>query len=174
MTSTLYDNIAMSEENDIQSALNSAYYYLKFRPRTKSEVEKNLIKKSITYKWSPAVIEKTILHLEEVNMINDRDFIEWFVSQRNKSKQKSNFALRNELMKHGIAKDLLDEYFSEHTQDEEELGYQALQKKWNRFKHYDHQTRLKKSAAFLASRGFSFEIVKKAIDRLEEDEKETS
>ena len=160
----------MSEENDIQSALNSAYYFLKFRPRTKTEVERNLIKKGTKYKWSSSVIEKTLAHLEEVNMINDRDFIEWFVSQRNKAKQKSNFALRNELMKHGVSKDLLDEYFSEHIQDEEELGYQALQKKWIRFKHYDKPTRLKKSAAFLGSRGFSFDIIKKAMQRLEEDD----
>lgn len=160
----------MSQENDIQSALNSAYYFLKFRPRTKTEVERNLKKKGEKYHWSESVIQKTLTHLEEVKMINDHDFIEWFVSQRNKTKQKSNFALRNELMKHGIAKDLLDEYFAEHNQDEEELGYQALQKKWTRFKHFDKPTRFKKSATFLASRGFSFEIIKKAMQRLEEED----
>ena len=159
----------MSEETDVQHALNSAYYFLKFRPRTKAEVEKNLQKKSTTYKWSPTVIEKTLAHLEEVNMINDRNFIEWFVAQRNKSKQKSIFALRNELMKHGITKDLLDEYFESHDQNEEELGYKALQKRWVRFQHYDKQTRFKKTVAFLSSRGFSFEIIKKSIQKLEEE-----
>lgn len=160
----------MSEENDIQNALNSAYYFLKFRPRTKMEVEKNLIKKSATYKWSDSIIQKTLSHLEEVNMVNDRDFIEWFVAQRNKSKQKSIFALRNELSKHGIAKNLLDEYFAENDQNEEELGYEALKKRWSRLKHFDKQTQFKKSAAFLASRGFSFEITKKAMQKLEEED----
>lgn len=159
----------MSEEHDVTSALNSAYYFLKFRPRTKSEVERNLKKKSVTYKWSDSVIQKTLTHLEEVNMINDREFIDWFVTQRNKSKQKSQFALRNELLKLGIQKDLLDEYFAEHAPNEEELGYQALKKRWLRFQYYDKDTRFKKSAAFLMNRGFSFDVIKKAVQKLEED-----
>jgi SOS response regulatory protein OraA/RecX len=39
----------MSDEHAVQSALNSAYYFLKFRPRTKWEVERNLKKKAVTW-----------------------------------------------------------------------------------------------------------------------------
>lgn len=159
----------MSDEHAVQNALNSAYYFLKFRPRTKTEVERNLKKKAAVYKWSETVIQKTLTHLEEVNMINDRDFVDWFVTQRNKSKQKSDFALRSELIKLGVPKDLLDEYFAEHEQNEEELAYEALRKRWTRFQHYDKDTRFKKTAAFLMSRGFSFDVIKSALRKLEEE-----
>ncbi len=159
----------MSEENAIQSALSSAYYFLKFRPRTRVEIERNLKKKAQKYGWPDAVIEKALTHLEELNFINDRDFIKLFVEGRNKIKQKSVFALRSELMRLGISKDILDEYFSNNTQNEDELAYEALRSRWPRFARLDKQTRFKKVAAFLANRGFSFDTIKKTIAKYDEN-----
>ncbi len=159
----------MSDQNKLQSALNSAYYFLKFRPRTKKEVERNLQKKSEKYGWSASIIEQTLKHLEEQKFINDAEFIELYVENRKKLKQKSVYALRNELMKLGINKELLDEYFAEHEQNEDELAYAALQNRWRKFQYLDKKTRFQKAASFLANRGFSFDIIKKTIAKYEEN-----
>ena len=158
----------MSDNEKLQGALNSAYYYLKFRPRTKKEVERNLKKKANKYQWSDEIIEKALKYLEEQNLINDADFIKLFVESRNKIKQKSQFALKSELMKKGVSKDLIDLHFAEHEQNEEELAYTALRTRWTRFERLDKQKRFKKVASFLGSRGFSFDVIKKTIAKYEE------
>ena len=159
----------MVDQSKLQSALNSAYYFLKFRPRTKKEIERNLQKKADKYHWTEEVIQQALFYLEEQKFINDREFIHLYVESRNKIKQKSTFALRSELIKLGIAKELLDEYFAEHEQNEEGLAYEALRARWARLTHLDSQTRFKKASAFLANRGFSFDTIKKTIAKYSEN-----
>ena len=160
----------MSDQNKLQSALNSAYFYLKFRPRTKKEVERNLQKKSQKYGWSDETIQQALTYLEEQKLINDREFIQLYVESRIKIKPKSTYALRNELTKAGIAKELLDEYFAEHEQNEEALAYEALKNRWPRYGHLDKKTRFQKAASFLTNRGFSFDTIKKTIAKYDETE----
>jgi regulatory protein len=66
----------MSEEehDQIQSALNRAFFFLKFRPRSKQEVNKYLNEKAEKNHWPPVVVEKTLQRLEELKFINDADF----------------------------------------------------------------------------------------------------
>lgn len=154
-----------SMQKDVTKALNRAYFYLKFRPRTKREVILYLQKKSEKiYHWDPEVIDKVIELLEEEGLINDRAFIESFVSSRALIKPKGEFALRQELMKYGIDKDLLDEYFAEKPLMEEDLAGKAISTHWNRYKRFDKKTRFQKAVQFLMRRGFSFSVAKKVIE----------
>src|SRR3990167_7384562 len=100
----------MNENEDLQRLLNSAYFYLKFRPRSKKEVHDYLLKKIKKRRWSTDDVEKVIEQLEEQNFINDKEFVRWFVDQRNRSKPKGKFVLKAELLRFGIAKDLIDQY----------------------------------------------------------------
>lgn len=153
---------------DLQTLLNYAYFYLKFRPRSKKEIRDYLNKKTEKRHWSRDLVEKAIKDLEEQNLINDKEFVRWFVEQRNRAKPKSQFVLKGELLRFGIAKELIDEYFSNHEQPEDELALQALQSRWRRFQTLPKKERFEKSAAFLARRGFNFDIVKKTIKKLED------
>ena len=110
-------------------ALNLAYFFLKFRPRTRKEVLNYLEKKSKKYHFSDDIISNSIKHLIEVNLINDKDFVSWFVEQRNLNKPKSKFALSQELIRFGIEKGLIEEYFNRNELDELKLAKTALQKK---------------------------------------------
>lgn len=155
---------------NIQKALNKAYFFLKFRPRTRKEIVDYLTRKSkkFTYLTSD-VIEETVRHLEEENLINDEDFTSRFIEQRNLYKHKGETALRQELMRLGITKDLLDDYFSQNPLNQEEQALQALQKKWYRFVPLDKRKRFQKAAAYLSRRGFSFDIIKKTIAEMEKE-----
>ncbi|MBI4009170.1 RecX family transcriptional regulator [Candidatus Roizmanbacteria bacterium] len=157
----------MVSNDDLQVLLNYAYFYLKFRPRTKKEVRDYLNKKTEKRHWSRDLVEEAIKDLEQQNVINDKEFVRWFVEQRNISKPKSQFVLKGELLRFGIAKELIDEYFSQHTQPEEELAFHALQSKWRRFQSLSKKERFEKAAAFLSRRGFSFDLIRKTIKDLE-------
>src|SRR3990167_4606871 len=120
-------------DDDLQTLLNYAYFFLKFRPRTKKEVQDYLLKKIKKGHWSTDDVEKAIKQLEEQNLINDKEFVRWFIEQRNTSKPKSQFVLKGELLRFGITKELIDNYFIEYDQPEDDLALRALQSRWRRF-----------------------------------------
>jgi regulatory protein len=155
-------------KDDLQVLLNYAYFFLKFRPRTKKEVHDYLLKKIKKRHWSTGDVDEAIKQLEERSLINDKEFVRWFVEQRARGKPKGRFVLKAELLRLGIAKDLIDQHLEENPLKEEGLALQALKSKWQRFKNLTPKARFEKSAAFLLRRGFSFEIIKQTIYRYEE------
>lgn len=152
---------------DLQALFNHAYFYLKFRPRTKKEVRDYLYKKIVKRHWSRDSVDKVIQQLEEQNFINDKEFVRWFIEQRNNSKPKSQFVLTQELLRYGVPKELIVFYFEENSQPEEKLALKALQSKWNRFQRLEKKERFEKSASFLSRRGFSFDLIRKTIESIE-------
>ena len=52
-----------------------------------------------------------------------------------------------------------------------DLAFAALKSKWQRFKNLTPKERFEKSAAFLARRGFPFDIIRKTFEKIEEDRK---
>jgi len=156
----------MSE--DLQELLNKAYFFLKFRPRTKKEMQDYLYKK-IEKRWfSRSHADKVIEILEERKLIDDKAFVEWYIDQRSRSKPKGSYVIKGELLRLGVPKDLIDFHLQEKPLEEEDLALQALQKKWHRFKTLPKKERFAKSAAFLSNRGFPFDLIRNAISKLEE------
>lgn len=157
----------MRLDEDLLSLLNKAYFFLKFRPRSEKEVRNYLYKKIKSKHWSSLDADRVLEELKKEGLIDDKKFIDWFVEQRNAAKPKSRFALKNELLRFGIAKELIDQYFLEHPADEGELALKALLSRWSRFKNLPSEKRFKKAASFLLRRGFGFEVVRKTIEKME-------
>lgn len=154
------------KDEDFQKLLNYAFFFLKFRPRSKKEIETYLYKKIQKRHWSRDDVEKVIQHLEELDLINDKNFIKWFIEQRIVLKPKSKYILTQELLKRGIDKEMIEEYFSANEIDEEKLVEKILRERWHRYKNLDKRKRFEKAVGFLMRRGFSFEIAKKIINSI--------
>jgi len=158
----------MSSEDELQELFNKAYFFLKFRPRTKKEMRDYLYKK-IEKRWfSRSHADKVVAILEERKLIDDNAFVEWYLDQRARSKPKGSYVLKGELLRLGIDKDLIDKILLENPLQEENLAQSALQKKWHRFKNLSKKERFEKAAAFLSRRGFPFDSVRSTIEKLEE------
>lgn len=154
-------------DEDFQKLLNYAYFFLKFRPRSKKEIETYLHKKIQKRHWSRTDVKKAMQHLEELDLIDDRKFVKWFVEQRMLLKPKGRYVLTQELRKHGIEKELIEEYFSKNEIDEEKFAEKVLSERWHRYKNLDKRKRFEKAAGFLLRRGFSFDIASGIIKTLE-------
>jgi len=161
----------LDNQNDLQFLFKKALYFLKFRPRTKKEVFDYLLKKIRNTSYSTDDIKKVIEKLKEMDLLNDKKFIEDYVSFYSKNNPKSKKVLTLELLKKGVNKNLIDEYFLRNQLDEEELAFLLLKKRFPRWALIDKKKRLKKAFDFLGRRGFSFETVKKVIEKLEESGK---
>lgn len=154
--------------DDLQKALNYSYFYLKFRPRSIKEMRDYLTKKAIRFGWTRETIDAAILSLTEERLLNDTQFIDWYVNQRSVNKPKSKYLFSRELDRFGISKDIIDQFFEKSPQDEDRAALKALRSRFSRWTTLDKHERFKKSAAFLQRRGFSYDQIKKAIAVLED------
>ena len=153
-------------EEDLQGLLNKAFFFLKFRPRTVVEMRRYLYKKIIKTHWSRPDTEKVIDHLVEVELLDDKKFVGMFIEDRKNLKPKGRFVLKQELIKHGIDKKLIDDYFEKNSINEESLAEKALLRRWLRFKNLAPEKRFQKASQFLLRRGFEYETVKKTIKKI--------
>lgn len=156
----------LDNQDDLRFLLNKAIFFLKFRPRTEKEVFDYLFKKIKTTHYSTDDIKKVIEKLKEMNLLNDKKFIEDYVAFRLKNNPKSQKVLILELRKKGIDEKLISEFFAQNQINEEELAFLVLKKRWSRWLNLDKTKRLKKAFDFLGRRGFDYEVSKKTVEKL--------
>lgn len=157
-------------KGEVSRLLNFAYFYLRFRPRTESEMRQYLEKKAKKLSYSEECVDKAQKKLLDQKLIDDSQFVVWFVEIRGSSKKKSVAYLKNELRVRGVSSDIIGAYFEENIIDEDQSAVKALQSQWRRFEKEDKRKRFEKSAAFLQRKGFSYSIIKRAIAEIEEKE----
>ena len=155
---------------EVSRLLNFSYFYLRFRPRTESEMLQYLEKKAKKFSYSEDSIDKTLKKLKDQKLIEDSQFVVWFVEIRGSSKKKSVAYLKNELRVRGVSSDIIGVYFDENIINEDESAVKALRSQWRRFQKEDKRKRFEKSAAFLQRKGFNYSIIKRAIAEIEEKE----
>ena len=98
-------------DDDLIQLLNMAFFYLKFRPRTIKETREHLYKKVRTTHWSHEAVDKVIDHLIELKFLDDKEFINYLVTSRTRTKVKGIYAIKQELNRFGVDKELVEEYF---------------------------------------------------------------
>lgn len=160
----------MGDREGLLKALNYAYFYLRFRPRSKKELIDYLNKKAKRWKWPEELVGRAIAELEELGLIDDLKFIQWFVEQRSAIKPKGVFLLKRKLSQFGVSKDIVEEYFASNEQNEVEMASKAVSFRWNQWKSLEKRERFLKAAAFLSRRGFSYDTIKSVVAKLEEKE----
>ena len=154
-------------KDDLIPLLNIAFFYLKFRPRTIKETRDHLYKKVRITHWSHEAVDKVIDHLIKLKFLNDKAFVDYLVRSRTATKVKGIFAIKQELNRFGVEKELIDEYFANIEINEEELAKKALARRWGIIKTLPKQKRFEKAISFLQRRGFNFDISRKIIEKLE-------
>lgn len=152
--------------DDLIPLLNLAFFYLKFRPRTIKETRDHLYKKVRTTHWSHEAVDKVIDHLVELKFLDDKVFIDFLVRSRTGTKAKGIYAIKQELYRFGVDRELVDEYFSNSEINEEELAEKTLAKIWLRLQSLPKQKRFEKAISHLQRRGFNFDTSKKAFEDL--------
>lgn len=140
-----------------------ALLFLSRRPRSEKEVRDNLMKK----KADPDVIEGIIKLLKKQKFLNDVDFAKWWVRQRIDFKPRSYSFIRNELKIKGVSDIIIQEIFEQSddaTLSEKEMANSLVKKKITRYKNEERNVVYQKVGHYLARRGFSWDVIKRAID----------
>ncbi|MEO8514255.1 MAG: RecX family transcriptional regulator [Ignavibacteria bacterium] len=161
------DEISEKNMNEIRDfdeymyGKKAAFDFLSYRVRSISEIKKKLR----TKKLSEENIEKVIVHLTELHLVNDEDFARQLVKEKIKNKPAGRKLLQQKLFEKGIPKtigeEVLNSILTEET--EKELALKVYDKLKPKLKGLEIQERKRKIYETLARKGFDYEIINEII-----------
>jgi regulatory protein len=150
----------LDAEDSLEKAKQSAYRFISYRPRSTAEVRQNLLAKQ----YDEAVVEQVLSRLNELNLLNDRDFARFWIEQRETFKPRSQRALRQELHQKGVSREIIDEQIAD--LDETAAARKAAEKKAQNWGHLPKDIFFSKMGGFLQRRGFNYAIAKTVSEEL--------
>lgn len=133
---------------DTEAACLRALYFLKFRPRSRFEIQRYLKGKQ----FSAGAINEAIHRLETAGYLNDPDFARLWVESRLRSKPRSASALRAELREKGISEEIILATVAD--MDEKQAAWTAVRAKLRRWGRLEKTDFKKKIYGCLIRRGF--------------------
>lgn len=161
--------LTIKNEGERKEAIEYAYLFLTYRPRSEKEIKDRLRRKG----YSTETIQITIETLKTKNFINDHEFAKIFTEPKLKGKGLwGDLRIEQELILKGVEKSTIKEIIhqlKEETKDplpsEDERAYQALVKKASQNKNTDSHTLQRRLYDYLMRRGFSYDSIEQALKR---------
>lgn len=158
--------------NDDEKFLKIKAYALRLlsiRPRSMKELEDRLSAYTSKHTMNREVIGKLLHYLQEVELVSDEHFAGWWIEQRQGFKPKGMQAIRLELIKKGISKDIIDSQMVElHISSDTEFAsaFSFAQKKYSYIKSESIEKQKRYLQGILLRRGFGWNTVSRVIDCL--------
>lgn len=149
----------LRDADEVEKAHQRALNFLAIRPRSVSEVRQNLKKAEV----SPDVIDQVIERLQHADLLNDVEFIKYWLENRSAFSPRSSRALKQELMRKGVDRAAIDQVLGEVKHDEEGAATRSALAKANRFRQLPQKEFVLKLSAYLARRGFDYQTIKEAV-----------
>ena len=149
----------IGDEESYQLCLDKAFLLLSIRMQTEHELWEKLGKKSLRKD-----IGRTIARLEELGYVDDRKFAKLWVESR--SHNHGSNSLRTDLIKKGLKREIIDETLAL-VEPDQQLEAARLIVKAKDKAEYSREERFTKLAGLLSRRGFNYDIIKKALQKVE-------
>ena len=149
---------ALQIEDAREVAMQKALRFLGYRARSMQEVRANLEKHEIP----DAVIDLTLKRLQENGLLNDQDFAQAWVENRNTFRPRSRRALSIELRRKGLDNEIVQKVLDENV-NEETLALEAARKYVRKVQGLEWQDFRQKLGGFLGRRGFSYDVVAQVL-----------
>ncbi|MCC7128957.1 MAG: hypothetical protein B6D39_01400 [Anaerolineae bacterium UTCFX2] len=137
--------------------------YLSCRPRTETEIQRYLQKKSADEETIDYVLER----LKRGGLIDDERFAQNWVENRAEMRPRSRRALVYELRQRGISDEIIQESIGEVSDDDQ--AYLAALRQKHKIIHLDWNEYRQKMLRYLAQRGFSYEVSAEVARRVWEE-----
>ncbi len=149
------------DQDDQHRAYEAALSFLSYRPRSEAEVRQSLERK----RFAPERIAAALARLRGAGLLDDAAFARYWVENRDAFSPRGGRALRAELRQKGVG-DQETRAVLEDGRDEAAGAYAAGERKARQLKGLDRRTFRQRLGAYLARRGFSYDSISEAVDRL--------
>src|SRR5438105_2408021 len=150
----------LRNEEALQQAVDRAYNYLSYRPRSREEVRRYLRRKETP----PEIIDTALERLDRLDLVNDHAFASFWLESREQFSPRGARALKNELRMKGVEREVIDELVDD--EQDEQRALQAGHKKalsLIRIPGMDFATFRSRLASFLQRRGFGYEVSTRTV-----------
>lgn len=157
------------DDERYQKLKDFALRFLSFRPRSHKEIRGRLMQFSIKKGIPAKMVEDVIGNLITQGLINDEEFVKWWIEQRRLFRQKGMKAIKMELLQKGVSRETIERITSTATNnknDEYNLALQVTKKKLPLYRHLSKEKIKIRISSLLARRGFDWNIIYKVIDSL--------
>jgi regulatory protein len=138
--------------------------FLSYRPHSVKEVRDRLYKYKVTERSAQ---DEHIVRLQESGYLDDLSFARWFIASRNASRPRSPRMLSQELLVHGVSKDIVSEVINEVDSPTVTI-HRILGKKWGSPRSLSLAER-QKIHAYLMRQGFSWSDVSEVVKSWESE-----
>lgn len=145
----------------LEKFYNYTLSFLSYRPRSKAELKRYLVKKIKDKSlYIDNIIQTIISKLEKKGLINELEFAQWWISQRIRFRPKGKLVLRVELLRKGVDKIIVKKALDEIDEQQVLLDFYQKDLKKKRSLLKDKQ----KLINYLKRRGFLWENIRFLID----------
>jgi len=151
-----------SDSDQMRRASASAIRHLARRPRTEAEVLGYLRRK-----FPHDIAEQVVADLRERSLIDDAEFARLWTESRLRTKPRSAWLVRRELMNKGVAGSIADAAVEDC--DDSENAYRAAFTYSRRLDGADYETFHRRLYGYMGRRGFSASISRSVISKLWRD-----
>lgn len=153
----------IKNDESIIGLCNKALHFLSYRPRSVKEIH-NFLKKKVKNQQED-LISQVIEKLKKDNLVNDNEFVDWWLEQRSSFNPKSEKVLRLELRQKGIDEDLIEEKLAAiDSVQRQEAMRQVIEKKIRLYAGLGKFKLRNKLLRYLTSHGFDYELAKNLVD----------
>ena len=158
-----------SKDSELEKAIDIAYRYLSYRARTVSEVAEKLKKRQVT----PENIEKVILKLKDLKLLDDRSFAISMSKEIVRLRGCGPYYIRGKLRQKGIDNTIAEEAaaaaFSEESERSVAIRLASKKMKGQQLSSKKERERLSR---FIKAKGYSWDIVKEALEYIDDRERD--
>ena len=155
---------AMEERRLLDAALG----FLAARPRSRAEVRRRLARPSRQRAApAPEQIEATLARLEELGLLDDREFASFWVEQRERFSPRAAYALNQELRQRGVDRETAAS--AADPEDDAARALAAARQRLRLVRGADYATFRTRLGGFLLRRGFQYGIAREVIRQLWEE-----
>jgi regulatory protein len=151
----------LKERDRVEVAYDRALNFLSYRPRSIAEVKRRLTEKG----FDLSAVDEVVDRLQRAGLLNDKEFVRFWLENRDTFKPRSRRALRYELRQKGVADSAINGILTDY--DDNDAAYRAaLSQAQKLARRYDSDTLRSKLLAFLSRRGFVYMIAREAVDEV--------
>jgi len=155
------DEIASLQERDAaELAYERSLRYLSYRPRSEWELRHYLARKDT----ADEAIDQTVCRLLRARLLDDVQFAQFWVENRQTFRPRGPWGLRSELRQKGIDSAIIDSVLEE--VDETKGAWAAARRQVRRYRHLEKPVFTRRLMGFLQRRGFSYGVSREITSAL--------
>lgn len=151
------------EQNKVTTA---ALNLIAYRQRSIKEVYEKLKQKG----YEELLIENTIEYCKKQNYLNDENFAQSFINDKQNLNQFGSKRIKYELIKKGISREVIDKKLDIDNDEEYEIALILADKKIKSYKGQDRNSIYRKLSGFLMRKGYPYDVVTKVLNKVLEGE----